>query len=113
MLTIESLKEYGANVEEGLKRCMDNEEFYLKMVRMLIEKNTVGALKEAIEANDLDKAFEAAPALKGVVTNLSLTPISDPAVEITELLRSRTEMDYTDLVNKICGQMDALTALEN
>ena len=28
MLTIEKLKEYGANVEEGLARCLNNEAFY-------------------------------------------------------------------------------------
>ena len=29
MLTVETLKEYGANVDEGLGRCMGNKELYL------------------------------------------------------------------------------------
>ena len=111
MLTIEKLKEYGANVEEGLQRCMGNEDFYIKMVNMMLADNSIDKLKEAIAENDLDTAFEAAHALKGVAANLSLTPISDPAVEITELLRNRTEMDYSELVAKICEQKEKLASL--
>jgi hypothetical protein len=36
MITIEGLKEYGANVEEGLTRCMNNEAFYLKLVGKMV-----------------------------------------------------------------------------
>ena len=32
MLTIDSLRRFGANTEEGLSRCMDNEDFYLRLV---------------------------------------------------------------------------------
>ena len=35
MLTIDSLRTYGANVEEGLGRCMNKEPFYLKVVSMV------------------------------------------------------------------------------
>ena len=111
MLTIEKLKEYGANVDEGLQRCMGNEDFYIKMVNMMLADNSIDKLKEAIAENNLDTAFEAAHALKGVAANLSLTPISDPAVEITELLRNRTEMDYSELVAKICEQKEKLASL--
>ena len=111
MLTIEKLKEYGANVEEGLQRCMGNEDFYIKMVNMMLADNSIDKLKEAIAENNLDTAFEAAHALKGVAANLSLTPISDPAVEITEFLRNRTEMDYSELVAKICEQNEKLASL--
>ena len=34
MITIESLKAYGADVEEGLARCLNKEDFYLKMVNL-------------------------------------------------------------------------------
>jgi len=111
MLTIEKLKEYGANVEEGLQRCMGNEDFYIKMVNMMLADNSIDKLKEAIAENDLDTAFEAAHALKGVAANLSLTPLSDPAVEITELLRNRTEMDYSELFAKISEQKEKLASL--
>lgn len=111
MITIESLKQYGANVEEGLKRCMNNEEFYLKLVTKAVDDASYDRLKAALDENDLDAAFEAAHALKGVSANLSLTPIYEPVYEITELLRSRTETDYSEYLKKITDKKDELKNL--
>ncbi|MBR3242382.1 MAG: Hpt domain-containing protein, partial [Parasporobacterium sp.] len=110
MLTIEKLKEFGANTDEGISRCMGNEEFYLKVVKMMLDDNAMDKLKAALDENDLDKAFEAAHSLKGVTGNLSMTPISEPTIEITELLRARTQMDYSDLFEKISTEWDKLKA---
>ena len=32
MITVDNLKKFGANTEEGIARCMGNEQFYLKLV---------------------------------------------------------------------------------
>ena len=101
MVDINKLREYGADVDTGLARCMNNEVFYLKLVVKSLGDNAFDKLNESLDANDLDAAFEAAHSLKGVMGNLALTPIYDPMVEITELLRSRTEMDYSALRNQI------------
>lgn len=45
------------------------------------------------------------------MSNLSLTPICEPVEEITELLRNRTEMDYSELLQTILEQKAALDAL--
>ena len=66
---------------------------------------------DKLEAGDLDKAFEYAHALKGVTGNLALTPIDRPVREITEFLRSRTDMDYGPLLAEILSQRDALREL--
>ena len=108
MLTIDALKEIGAQPEEGLKRCLDNEEFYLNLVKMVPSDAGFQNLQDALDRNDLDAAFEAAHALKGVLGNLSLTALREPVLEITELLRSRTEMDYTPLMTEILEQRDIL-----
>lgn len=94
MLSIESLKQYGADTSDGLMRCMGNEEFYFKLIRKVIEDKNFDALNSAIESGNLDLAFEAAHSLKGVLGNLALKPLYDPVFEITELLRSRIEVDY-------------------
>ena len=101
MLTIESLKTFGANTEEGVGRCLNNEAFYLRLVKMIPQDKNFDRLYGCIEACDLDGAFEAAHALKGALGNLSLTTISTKAVEITELLRNHTQMDYAPLVAEI------------
>ena len=111
MLTIEKLQAFGADTEEGLARCMKNEGLYLRLVGTITTEKNFDALKTGIEAGDLDKAFEAAHALKGVSGNLSLTPIYTPVVEITEQLRAKTEMDYTGEVEAILAKRDELKAL--
>ena len=108
MLSIEKLEEYGADVKTGLDRCMNSEDFYFRMIGMLLKEDCFNRLEEAIAQNDLDAAFEAAHALKGVSGNLSLTPLYKDAEEITELLRSRTQMDYTDLLERIRNQKAAI-----
>lgn len=111
MITIDALKEYGANVDEGLGRCMGNEALYLKLVSTIPNEEKFSKLMESLEANDLDSAFENAHALKGVTGNLALTPLYDPLVEITELLRSRTEMDYANLKEVINSEKEKLENL--
>ena len=67
--------------------------------------------KKALEAGDLDAAFEAAHALKGVTGNLALTPIYEPVQVVTELLRSRTETDYSANLAQIEAALADLRAL--
>ncbi len=101
MITVEGLKEYGANVEEGLARCMNNEAFYLKLVDKVLKDKGFEELRAAVEANDPDAAFEEAHKLKGVLANLALTPLCEPVNEMVELLRNRSEADYTQYLEKI------------
>ena len=111
MLTIDALREYGADVDDGLKRCVNNEAFYLKLVARVPGDGNFEKLKEAVDAGDLDAGFEAAHTLKGIAANLSLTPILDPVVEITELLRAGTHAEYGPIVARILEARDRLSAL--
>ena len=108
MLTIEALNEFGANTDEGLGRCFDNEEFYLKLVGSVPTEKSFDTLKEALDAGDKKAAFEAAHALKGVLANLSLTALVDPAVEITEGLRAEQDLDYNALMEKLLAKREEL-----
>ena len=65
MLTIDALRTWGANVNEGLERCMNMEAFYLRLVPKAVEDANFEKLPEAVAAGDMEKAFEAAHALKG------------------------------------------------
>jgi len=111
MITVQALKELGADTSEGLARCMNNEAFYLRMVGMGLADGGFEKLRAAIENDDLDAAFEASHALKGVMANLSLSPIAGPVGEMTELLRTRTSMDYRPLLEKVLGEEEKFTAL--
>ncbi len=113
MITIEKLNDFGADTAVGITRCCGSEALYLRLVNMIPGEGNFTALKDALDAGDLDKAFEAAHALKGVLGNLSLTPLFEKAAELTELLRERTETDYAPLFDGLMSlkaQFDALCA---
>ncbi len=111
MLTIDALKDYGANVEEGLQRCVNKEALYLRLVKMVPGNEGFQKLAEAVEANDLEAGFQAAHGLKGICANLALTPLLDPVVEMTELFRAKTETDYRPLLNKVLDARERLAAI--
>ncbi len=111
MITLDCLKEYGADVDDGLKRCMGNEMLYLRLVATIPSEITFQQLQESLQEGDLDTAFEKAHALKGVVGNLSLTPLYQPVVEITEHLRAREAMDYSELLGTILAEKEKLQDL--
>lgn len=111
MITVEKLNAFGANTAEGLARCFGNEALYLKLVATIPNDTTFDKLKDSLADKNLKAAFEAAHALKGVLGNLSLTSIYAPIVEITELLRNNTDMDYTSLLSNILEKKDELGRL--
>ena len=111
MLTIDVLKAYGADTEDGLKRCMGNEAFYFMLIGKAIDDKSFKTLEDALANNDLDTAFEAAHSLKGVLGNLALTPICTPVYEMTELLRDRSDVDYQPYMDAIREKKSQLEAL--
>ena len=110
MITINELRLFGANTEEGLARCLNNETFYLRLVKMALEDPSFDALKEAMERGDRKAAFERAHALKGSIGNLALTPIYQPVSELTEVLRSEEGGNGEDLLEEILNQRAKLLA---
>lgn len=116
-MTLDDLRAYGADVDEGLARCMNNEAFYLRMVGMAKAEKNFDALYAAADAGDVQGMFAAAHALKGVMGNLALTPLFAPSSELTELLRGKTEPDdellaaALSLVASVRTAQDALLAL--
>ena len=107
-MTVNDIIEYGADTEQGLCRCMNNEEFYIRLVKLLAADVNFSKLTDSIDKGDLSSAFEAAHAIKGSAANLAITPICEPICEITELLRARTETDYSALLNRIKEKRDEL-----
>ena len=98
MLSVDKLKTFGANTEEGLKRCVNKEEFYLRMVNSALKGDQMEQLSAAIADKNWEKAFEAAHTLKGVLGNLALTPLYEPMSQLTEQLRAKTNTDCTALL---------------
>ncbi len=101
MLTIEKLNEFGANTKDGITRCANNEALYLRLVNTIPSNPSFNSLYESIKNNNLDEAFQYAHGLKGILSNLSLNPILSPVIEITEHLRNKEMMDYSNYLSII------------
>ena len=111
MLTIENLRKFGANTDEGVARCLDSEEFYLELVQSALEDGDPSSLRQALEAKDTRNAFELAHALKGIYSNLSLTPLLTPTSELTESLRKKELPSDNAMIDTILAQFQKLKAL--
>ena len=101
MISIEELKKKGVDVETGLSRCVGKEDLYLKLVNMALSDGKFEDLGTALTSGDLDHSFELCHALKGVIGNLSLTPLYDEICAMTEKLRNREQIDYSSMYSKI------------
>ena len=113
MLTVDALREFGANTAEGLGRCLNKEAFYLRLVNMALDAPEFEKLAKAIQDDDRKAAFEAAHALKGSLSNLALTPIANPVAELTEMLRGGQDADYTVLLERVLRQREVLITLRD
>lgn len=113
MLSLEALTAYGADTGAGLRRCMNNESFYLRLVGMVPTDKNFEALRAALSQGDRRAAFAAAHALKGAVGNLALTPLYACAGELTELLRGEGDFpaEAAALGARLLALRDDLAAL--
>ena len=111
-MTIDSLRDFGANTDEGLERCMGMEDFYLEMIELGMADERFELLGRNLQEKDLDEAFENVHALKGVIGNLALGPLFDTICEITEHLRNREEIDYMPLYDKLIEQRERIKELK-
>ncbi len=96
MVSVESLREYGADPDEGVRRCAGKEDLYLMLVKKVPDEEAFTELRPSIDSGDLKTAFELAHKLKGALANLSLTPMLTPVVRITESLRAGEARDYSE-----------------
>ena len=90
MTVLDSLKAAGADTEDGLKRCLGKEDFYLKMINLALKNENFELLEGALKTENYVKSFELCHALKGVIANVSLTPLYDLISDLTEKLRACT-----------------------
>ncbi len=111
-MTIEALRQYGANVDEGLERCMGMEDFYLEMIELGLTDERFESLGSALESGDHQQAFELVHALKGVIGNLALEPLYETIVEMTEHLRAKEDIDYMPIYDKLIMQKNEIINLK-
>ena len=94
---VEKARAIGADVETGIKRCAGKEDLYAKLIGTALKDKNFGVLKEKVLSNDVEGAFEAAHALKGVFSNLCLDPLAAQLSKVTEILRAGNLPEEEDM----------------
>ena len=110
MNEIERLREKGCHVDEAIARCGGDVAFYLELVQLALAKERYEGIKLLLETKNYKGAFEAAHALKGVVINLSLTPMEQIAIDMTEKLRPQQPVDLREDLTALLQWRESLEA---
>jgi HPt (histidine-containing phosphotransfer) domain-containing protein len=76
------------NVDDGLKRIMNNTKLYVKLLVKFKEDTNLSGLESALASGDNAKAQVFAHTLKGIAANLSLTELQKQALEIETQIKS-------------------------
>lgn len=113
MITLEALQDMGIDTKEGLARCMNKEDFYIKMLKLGLADSKFDLIEDVLRDKKIEEAFELAHALKGAAGNLALTPIYKPISELTELLRNKVDGDYLAIYKPAKEMRDKLLKMAN
>ncbi len=84
---LNELRERGCDIDGALSRFLNKEDFYAKCYKKFLDDPSFAALATALKAKDADAAFRHAHTLKGLVSNMGLTPLYDLVVKLVEPLR--------------------------
>ena len=81
------LYDAGINVDAGIKRFMDDREFYEEVLLQFLDDTSMSAAEAAYKADDHQALFDEVHGMKGVSGNLDITELYKCTCELTELLR--------------------------
>lgn len=81
------LEGWGCDVNGAMARCLNDEDFYCKLVKTVMRDSAFEELGKTLEEGDAVKSFDLAHSLKGSLANVGLTPLYDLVVQIVEPLR--------------------------
>lgn len=102
----------GIDVDDCIGRLMNKEEVFLRLMKKFPEDTNFRQLTDAIKSNNVEAAFNAGHALKGVASNLSMFGILEHLVPLVEILRNGSlegvheEMQYIEKAySKIINQI--------
>lgn len=101
MQFLESLKEYGCNIDVGLNRMKGKVDFYKRLISKFPEVIEENEFKSIIESNQIDKAIERTHLIKGVTANLSFDSLYSSYTKIVDFLRLGNPQEALNEYNKI------------
>ncbi len=87
MSLTDEITKFGVDKEDALKRFLNNQQLFEKMLKKLPNQIRTLPVMEFIDSGDYDQATKNAHTLKGVTGNLSVTPLYKGYTEVVSLLR--------------------------
>lgn len=95
---------YGADTTATMERFLNDEDMYVKCLHIFSKDSGFTDLAFALEKKDYIAAFESAHMLKGVASNLGLTPLYDEICILVEALRRQDYVNTTQQYQNICTE---------
>ncbi len=87
MQFLNSLKEYGCDIDTGLDRLKGKVDFYKRLISKFPEVIEENEFQSLIENNEIDRAIEKTHLIKGVTANLSFDSLYKAYTKIVDYLR--------------------------
>ena len=76
------------NVEEGIKRVMNNTKLYAKLLSKFKIDPNMKNIEEAFEAGDIEKAKASVHTLKGLSSNLSFIELTSKTLQLENKIKA-------------------------
>ena len=108
----ENLQNWGCDIPGAMRRFLDDEELYTSCLATMLADDNFDNLGEAIKANDVSKAFDAAHSLKGTLGNMGLTPMYEIIIQIVEPLRDGNIDGITEKHQLLMEKYNELVAIK-
>ena len=114
MSLLNELQVFGVDIQDGLKRFVNNAALYEKMLKKFPGASGDLPVLVHFESGNLEAALANAHTLKGMTGNLSLTPLFNAYTDIVALLReSKPDQAKALLVSILPTQEKILACIKN
>ncbi|MDR2068387.1 MAG: Hpt domain-containing protein [Spirochaetaceae bacterium] len=99
------------NMEEGLKRVVNNNKLYVKLLNKFKVDTNSAELLTTVQAGEYEKAQVMAHTIKGIAANLSLTELFKQSLELETQIKNRAVSPGIQESFKACFN-ETLTAID-
>lgn len=109
---LDELSAMGCDIDEAMERFLNNEAFYRKCLGKFLVDDVFAMLEQALKEQNVEESFNHAHNLKGVCSNLGITPMYAVVFDIVEELREgRIPVDVMEKYQQIVGIRDKIKFL--
>lgn len=103
---LNELKAWGCDMDGALPRFSYKEDFYARCFKKFVVDPSFVDLGKALEAKDIDAAFQHARTLRELTANMGLTPLHNIVEQLVEPLRmgrfdKQMQSHYAQLIHEM------------